>query len=385
MRNLESIPIPAEDAPENPGRRTFLKKAAVGAAALGVTAVVGDKVLEKLSEIGKEEYAISPEVEELAEQLQDEHNREKREELAEKIREEYRRELAEGKTPIAQIREFGEVEHLEAGLEAVFNEHYRYHTHTGKGKKDLELAVKNVSKLDMEKVVKPYLERGLDRELAYMIAVQETRGRTLTSWAGARGMTGIMPATAKAMGYEPKDVDDPYIASEVTAEYLANEKDRFGDDVDMLLYAYNAGGGLFGFTRGVSKEERTPENFYRYMEWYMNTMLKDVREKGYYVHTIDGSDKTLYGICRRFKVPVYKVMKENSMKKNSTIHRGDKIKIPYDDVVHAAKILLRKPLEALRYTPQVKAKYKAMKETGLTNKIDLAMGDPGGSKGTLSM
>lgn len=353
-----------EDAPKDSGRRQFLKDAVIKGTALGVTTSALATMLKKLTQEDNSKDSLEAENIDTLKK--------------EKIHGDYVKESERqyvGKTPLEQIEEFGMIKNLDLGMQAIHDRHYAYLTSTEKGKRDMEIATKNISGLNVKKVAEPFKKRGLPEELAYLIAIQETRGKPVTSWAGARGITGIMPATAKAMGFTPEDADNPYIAIEITARYLEGEKERFGDSVDMLLYAYNAGGGLFGFTENTPRDKRTPEHFYEYMREYMNDIFSKVVENGYYEHVIEKSDKNLTNISKRFNVPVYKIEQANNFKKDSVIYVGDVIKIPYDDLKIAAKILLRKPFEALRYAPEVKAKQKALIDSGMSEKIELSMRD----------
>lgn len=59
------------------------------------------------------------------------------------------------------------------------------------------------------------------------------------SRAGARGIAQFMPATAKEMGVNPLD---PVAALDASARYMAQLKDRFGNE-DLARQAYNAGMG----------------------------------------------------------------------------------------------------------------------------------------------
>ncbi len=347
-------------------RRNFIKNAVKFGVATAVTGGVASKLLDG-GDSGENTDEISLEVKELAKKIKEEQVRSE----VDKIADEYAKESEMASmTPMVQIERYGRIIDLEKGIKALEYEHYKKLTEDEKGKRDMQVAVKNMSKVNLSKMIKPFSERGLPEELAYMIAIQETRGRTKTSWAGARGMTGIMPATAKALGFKPKDADNPYKAMEMTAKYLeAEKKDRFENDTNLLLHAYNAGGGLFGFTRIFSKEERTAENFYKYMEYYINFRLREVKENGYYVHTVDKKDKNITSISKRFKVSVQDILKENGFTESTIIHRGDKIKIPYSDMNKAAKVLFRKQFEALDYAPELRAKYNALKDLGLLERL----------------
>jgi len=277
-------------------------------------------------------------------------------------------------TPLEQLQAYGEIRDMKAGLKVFQDEHYHTLTETKDGEKDMRTAMENISKYDVEKLIKPYEERGLPKELAYMIAIQETRGRIQKSHANARGMTGILPETALDLGFMPSDANDPYVASEMTAKYLATERDeRFGDNnIDMLLHAYNAGGYLYGFTETVPRKERTTENFYRYMANYINTKFKHLKENGYR-HILE-DEKTIEQVSRRFEVPVDAILKANKLTKKSVIHKGDSILIPFENMEQAVKIVFRKPMQALQYAPGLKAKYKALKDTGFLSKIEKGSG-----------
>jgi hypothetical protein len=319
---------------------------------LGGLALGGATLLANLPDSKEEEVTLSKEVEEIAKAYTQE-------------------DKGEVLTPLEQLQIYGEVRDLEKGLKVYHDQHYEKLTVTEEGMKDMYDAVSNMSKFDLQKMIKPFEEKGLSTKLAYMVAIQETRARNKKSSVGALGVTGIMPATAKAHGYTQEDLKDPYIASEITAEYFANERDvRFGNNEDMLLHAYNAGGGLFGFTKTVSKEERIPKKFYEYMENYMNGIFSEVKERGY-THTLEKRDKTLSHVSKRFEVPLADILEANGLTENSPIHVGGTIIIPFRDMKHAAEVVFRKPLEALQYTPEIRAKYDALKDSGLIRIINV--------------
>jgi soluble lytic murein transglycosylase-like protein len=78
---------------------------------------------------------------------------------------------------------------------------------------------------------------------------QESRWRNeAVSPKGAMGLTQLMPATARALGVDPRD---PVANLEGGARYLRLLLDRFGGDVVKALAAYNAGPGRVERAGGV--------------------------------------------------------------------------------------------------------------------------------------
>ncbi len=58
---------------------------------------------------------------------------------------------------------------------------------------------------------------------------------------GARGLTQMMPATAKGLGLDPDRLWEPAYSIEAGAIYLANQVKRYGLDLPVLAGSYNAG------------------------------------------------------------------------------------------------------------------------------------------------
>ncbi len=78
---------------------------------------------------------------------------------------------------------------------------------------------------------------------------QESRWNTAAvSPVGARGLTQLMPGTARAMGVNPHD---PHANLEGGARYLRMQLDAFGGDVEKALAAYNAGPGRVQKAGGI--------------------------------------------------------------------------------------------------------------------------------------
>lgn len=66
--------------------------------------------------------------------------------------------------------------------------------------------------------------------------------------AGAIGVMQLMPATAAALGVDPRDPDQNIMGG---ARYLRAQLDRFDGDIDLALAAYNAGSGRVTRAGGV--------------------------------------------------------------------------------------------------------------------------------------
>ena len=81
---------------------------------------------------------------------------------------------------------------------------------------------------------------GVDPELAFrLVRVESNFNPQARSYAGALGLTQLMPGTAAGLGVS--DVQDPAQAIEGGAKYLKQQLDAFGGDVAKALAAYNAG------------------------------------------------------------------------------------------------------------------------------------------------
>lgn len=83
---------------------------------------------------------------------------------------------------------------------------------------------------------------GIDPALLAGLVKQESGfNPNATSAAGAKGLTQLMPATARSLGVT--DATDPAQALDGGAKYLKQMLDQFGGDERLALAAYNAGPG----------------------------------------------------------------------------------------------------------------------------------------------
>jgi soluble lytic murein transglycosylase-like protein len=86
---------------------------------------------------------------------------------------------------------------------------------------------------------------GIDPLLLHALAHIESRHQAhAISPAGARGVMQVMPATGRDMGVaQPAELLTPQANLEASARYLKRLQARFGNDLRLVLAAYNAGEG----------------------------------------------------------------------------------------------------------------------------------------------
>ena len=114
---------------------------------------------------------------------------------------------------------------------------------------DMELPTNAVADLNLHSAGIPaaYLTKvaelserfDLSPALIEALVWQESRWRSnAVSSAGARGLTQLMPGTARELGVDPRD---PIANLEGGARYLREQIDRFDGNIEKALAAYNAG------------------------------------------------------------------------------------------------------------------------------------------------
>jgi len=107
----------------------------------------------------------------------------------------------------------------------------------------------------------------LDPLLLFALVRQESLFESyIASWAGARGLTQIVPATGEWVAahlgwpeYRPEDLDKPYVNVKFGAWYLAYQIQDFGN-IFAALAAYNAGPG--NAIRWLSAENDSDEDLF---------------------------------------------------------------------------------------------------------------------------
>ena len=107
---------------------------------------------------------------------------------------------------------------------------------------------------------------GWDWQLLASISYQESHfNPSVVSWAGAEGLMGIMPNTAKALGVTPHELKDPDIGIRTGVDCLRKFRQGFSEITDPLekikftLASYNAGiGHVYDAQRLAEKYGKNP-------------------------------------------------------------------------------------------------------------------------------
>lgn len=107
---------------------------------------------------------------------------------------------------------------------------------------------------------------GWDWQLLASIGYQESRfNPNVVSWAGAEGLMGIMPNTAKALGVTPRELKEPDTGIRTGVDCLRRFRQGFGkitdptEKIKFTLAAYNAGiGHVYDAQRLAEKHGKNP-------------------------------------------------------------------------------------------------------------------------------
>lgn len=111
--------------------------------------------------------------------------------------------------------------------------------------------------------------RGVDWRLLAAVAYQESTFRTEeSSWAGAVGLMGLMPATAASLGVTGDQLYDPEHNIRAGAEYLQQLINLFssvadkGEQIKLALAAYNGGMGHISDARALAEKYEADKNIW---------------------------------------------------------------------------------------------------------------------------
>ena len=99
----------------------------------------------------------------------------------------------------------------------------------------------NVSRSEIDNLITKYADKnGLDEDFVKAVINQESGfNPNATSHCGAMGLMQLMPSTAQGLGV--KNAYDAEQNIEGGTKYLKGLMDRFGNDKQLALAAYNAG------------------------------------------------------------------------------------------------------------------------------------------------
>jgi len=108
---------------------------------------------------------------------------------------------------------------------------------------------------------------GVEPELLAALVQAESQGDPhAVSWVGAKGLTQLMPETAREVGVT--NPSDPRQSLRGGATYLKQQLDRFGGDTRLALAAYNAGAGNVEYYGGVPPFQETQAYVRKVMDTY---------------------------------------------------------------------------------------------------------------------
>ena len=371
-----------EDKPDSPGRRKFL-----GGAAATAGVVVGSKVIPKFLEddlSNKKSHnfdTFSTDVPETKgsisepEKVIESVDETEEEMVAEEEAESNIEKDPSGLNVFQQFEEFDELVSMEAAVEAMYNERFHELAETLDGRARLTAIALRFKQYDADRLLEPFKERDIEEWLAIALPSHESDWLSRTSSAGAVGTHQLMPETIERMDYKLSDAKDPYMASEITAEYLKQARKRFGDDVYMQLYEYVAGANLVGFRKTKKdKKDWTRENLNIFVGERLNKEYLRLKDEGfvfskepvYAEHLIKKGD-TMWNISKSYGMSVEVIAQENNIKNPSLIQADATLRIPYkNNLEKELRTRNYNTFHMIEYSPHLIAMQDALASRGHT-------------------
>lgn len=349
------------DAPRDPSRRKFLTRAVGGAANMAV----GGSIAYGLWKNSQEDEAaprsanegLTPRPTEIDTETSVEKD-------------------PTGKDIAEQLEEFGEVVDMHAAVEVMYNEKYTELAETADGQKRIDDIAARFSQYNIDALAEAFKERGLESWLAVGLPAHESDWLDRTSKRGALGTHQLMPAMVaklgERLGYKKPDPHDVYQSNEMAAEYLRDERNRFGDDIYMQLYAYVAGIKLTGFTSQEDRENWDRKHLYSFVRDRFNRTYAELKGEGFVfseksvhvVHTIEKGD-TMWSISKKYDIDMNRICEANGIDDPNVIAAGEDIRIPYqNNLVKELRERNWNTLHMLEYAPHLIALYDALVSRG---------------------
>lgn len=138
----------------------------------------------------------------------------------------------------------------------------KYFELSKRGEEDTPVELHNGAISHYDEIFKKYAKvSGYDWYLLAAIAYQESRFKSdLSSWAGATGLMGLMPRTAKSFGISGDELKDPELSVMVGANLIKRLNSIFTkikdpqQKVKFVLAAYNGGNGHISDAQALARK-----------------------------------------------------------------------------------------------------------------------------------